>query len=94
MLIGALVPLAPNPIAFVLLVAIVTVHLPSGFDGIKLMGFAPDGTLKFGKPGIETDLAYLAGLSALAFGGRSPLSVDRVLPRHAGEQSETVSRNC
>lgn len=45
------------------------------------MGFAPDGTLKFGKPGFETDLAYLAGLAALALGGDSPLSVDRLLRR-------------
>lgn len=78
---GTLVPLAALPMAFVLLVAIVTVHLPNGFDGIKLMGFASDGTLKFGKPGFETDLAYLAGLAALALGGDSPLSVDRLLRR-------------
>jgi putative oxidoreductase len=78
---GTLVPLAALPMAFVLLVAIVTVHLPNGFDGIKLMGFAPDGTLKFGKPGFETDLAYLAGLAALALGGDSPLSFDRLLRR-------------
>lgn len=78
---GTLVPIAVLPMAFVLLVAIVTVHLPNGFDSIKLMGFAPDGTLKFGKPGFETDLAYLAGLAALALGGDSPLSVDRLLRR-------------
>jgi uncharacterized membrane protein YphA (DoxX/SURF4 family) len=35
-LIGAFVPLASVPMAIVLLVAIVTVHLPNGFSSIKL----------------------------------------------------------
>jgi putative SOS response-associated peptidase YedK len=35
-------------------------------------------TLKFGESGIETDLAYLAGLVALALGGDSPLYHDRM----------------
>src|SRR5712672_2437906 len=35
-LLGALVPLATVPMAVVLLVAIVTVHLPYGFSSIKL----------------------------------------------------------
>lgn len=90
---GALVPLAAIPMAFVLLIAIVTVHLPNGFDGIKLMGFAPDGTLKVGKPGFETDLAYLAGLAALALGGDSPLSIDRLLRRRTGSQIASANQH-
>lgn len=86
-LIGAFVPIAAVPMAFVLLVAMVTVHLPNGFDGIKLMGFGPDGALRFGKPGIETNVAYLSGLVALAFGGASPLSVDRLLARRCNRQA-------
>src|SRR6202000_1334306 len=35
-LLGALIPLASIPMAMVLLVAIVTVHLPNGFSSIKL----------------------------------------------------------
>lgn len=89
---GAFVPLAAVPMAFMLLVAIVTVHLPNGFDGIKLMGFGPDGALKFGKPGYELDLAYLAGLAALALGGESPLSVDRLLRRRLDRQFATTSQ--
>ena len=85
---GTLVPLAALPMAFVLLVAIVTVHLPNGFDGIKLMGFAPDGTLKFGKPGFETDLLYIAGLIALCIGGAGPLSVDA---RLRAKRDDTVA---
>lgn len=73
--------IAAVPMAFVLLVAVVTVHLPNRFDGIRLMGFGPNGILRFGKPGIETDLAYPSGLAALALGGDSLLNVDRLIRR-------------
>lgn len=85
-MIGAFVPIAAIPLAFVLVVAILTVHLPNGFDGIKLMGIGPEG-LKFGKPGMEADLMYLAGLIALAVGGESPLSLDRMLFRRFRDRS-------
>jgi putative oxidoreductase len=74
-LLGALVPLATIPMAIVLLVAIVTVHLPNGFSSIKLQSFGPGGA-HFGQPGYETDLLYLAGLVALCIGGAGLLSVD------------------
>jgi putative oxidoreductase len=77
---GALVPLATIPMIFVLLVAILTVHLPNGFSSIKLQSFDAAGA-HFGQPGYETDLLYLAGLFALCFGGAGPLSVDGVLTR-------------
>ena len=41
--IGALVPLAALPMLFVLLVAILTVHLPNGFSSIKLQSFDAAG---------------------------------------------------
>jgi putative oxidoreductase len=72
---GALVPLATVPMAIVLCVAIVTVHMPNGFSSIKLQSFGPGGA-HFGQPGYETDLLYLAGLVALCFGGAGPLSLD------------------
>jgi putative oxidoreductase len=78
--IGALVPLATIPMVFVLLVAIVTVHLPNGFSSIKLQAYDAAGA-HFGQPGYETDLLYLAGLVALCFGGAGPLSVDGLLKR-------------
>ena len=57
----------------VLMVAIVTVHLPNGFSSIKLIGYNSSGA-HFGQPGYETDLLYLAGLLALSFSapGRFP----------------------
>lgn len=77
---GALVPLAVGPMAVVLAVAIVTVHLPNGFSSIKLQSVDAAGA-HFGQPGYETDLLYLAGLAALLLGGAGPLSVDAALAR-------------
>jgi putative oxidoreductase len=75
---GALVPLAAVPMVVVLLVAIVTVHLPNCFSSIKLLSYNAAGA-HFGQPGYETDLLYIAGLLALRIGGAGPLSVDGYL---------------
>lgn len=72
---GALVPLASIPMAAVLLVAMLTVHLQYGFTSIKLMAVTAQGP-KFGPPGIETDLLYLACLATLVMAGSGPLSFD------------------
>lgn len=85
-LIGAFVPLASVPMAIVLLVAIVTVHLPNGFSSIKLLAVTPAGA-HFGQPGYETDLLYLACLAALVLGGSGPFALDSVLLRGRGEES-------
>jgi len=77
-LLGAFLPLATAPMVMVLLVAILTVHLPNGFSSIKLLSFDASGA-HFGQPGYETDLLYIAGLIALCFGGAGPLSVDGIL---------------
>lgn len=74
-LLGAFVPWASIPMIAVLLVAIFTVHLPFGFTSIKLMAVMADGP-KFGPPGYETDLLYLACLATLVLTGPGPLAVD------------------
>src|SRR5215470_5403547 len=79
-LVGALIPLATLPMVIVLLVAIITVHLPNGFSSIKLRSFDAAGA-HFGQPGYETDLLYLASLVALCLGGPGPFSVDGWLNR-------------
>lgn len=68
------------PIAFsaaVLIVAILTVHLPFGFTSIKLMAVTPAGP-RFGPPGVETDLLYLACLASLVLTGPGPLALARI----------------
>ncbi len=79
-LLGALTPLASIPMIAVLLVAIVTVHLPNGFSSIKLQSVGADGA-HFGQPGYETDLLYMAALIALVIGGSGPLALDRLIVR-------------
>jgi putative oxidoreductase len=77
-LLGAFVPLVSLPMAGLLFVAILTVHLPYGFSSIKLMSVI-SGRAQFGPPGYEVDLLYLACLAALVFGGSGPLAVDGLL---------------
>ena len=67
--------------AAVLLVAMITVHLPYGFSSIKLQAVTTAGA-RFGPPGFETDLLYLACLAALVLGGLGPLTIDGLLAKH------------
>src|SRR5262245_61351926 len=80
-LLGALVPLASIPMGAVLLVAMITVHLPYGFSSIKLQAITAAGA-QFGPPGFETDLLYLACLATLVLGGSGPLSIEGLLAKH------------
>ena len=72
--VGAIVPLVSIPLAAVLLVAALTVHLRYGFSSIKLQAVTAAGA-QFGPPGYETDLLYLACLAALVIGGAGPFSL-------------------
>ncbi len=79
-LIGLAVALVSLPMAIILVVATVTVHLPYGFSSIKLLAMTPGGA-QFGMPGYETDLLYLAALAALVLGGSGPFALDNVIGR-------------
>ena len=74
-LLGAYVTWVSVPMAAILLVAAFTVHLPNGFSSIKLQAVTAAGA-RFGQPGYETDLLYLACLAALVIGGAGPFAVD------------------
>jgi putative oxidoreductase len=77
-LVGAFVPLVSLPMAGLLFVAILTVHLPYGFSSIKLTSVI-SGRAQFGPPGYEVDLLYLACLAALVLGGSGPMAIDHYL---------------
>jgi putative oxidoreductase len=79
-LVGAFVQFVAIPMSAVMLVAMLTVHLPYGFSSIKLVAVTPKGA-QFGPPGYETALLYLACLAALVIGGAGPFSVDTLLRR-------------
>src|SRR5262244_1686032 len=82
-LLGAFVPLASIPMAAVLLVAMLTVHLPYGFSSIKLQAVTAAGA-QFGPPGFETDLLYLACLAAWVLGGSGPFAIEGLLAKRTG----------
>lgn len=75
-LLGAFVSLVSLPMAAVLIVAMVTVHMPYGFSSIKLLSVTA-GRAQFGPPGYELDLIYIACLAALVIGGSGPLAIDK-----------------
>jgi len=73
-LIGVYIPFISLPLAAILLVAAITVHLPYGFSSIKLRAVTAAGP-QFGPPGYETNLLYLAALATLVLGGSGPLAL-------------------
>jgi putative oxidoreductase len=79
-LLGAFVVIVSVPMTAVLLVAVIKVHLPYGFSSIKLMGVTATGA-KFGPPGYEVNLLYIACLAALVLGGSGPFAVDGLIGR-------------
>src|SRR5215468_3653916 len=88
-LLGALVPLVSIPMAAVLLVAMITVHLPYGFSSIKLQAVTAAGA-QFGPPGFETDLLYLACLAALVLAGSGPLAIDSLLAKRREQAIDSL----
>lgn len=79
-LMGAFVSLLSVPMGTILLVAAYTVHWQYGFSSIKLQAVTEAGA-RFGQPGYEIDLLYLACLAALVLGGSGPLAVDGLRAR-------------
>jgi putative oxidoreductase len=77
-MLGAFVAIVSVPMAAILLVAMVTVHLPYGFSSMKLLAVTAAG-VQFGPPGYEVDLLYIACLAALVMGGSGPFAVDRLI---------------
>jgi putative oxidoreductase len=79
-LLGAFVTVAAVPLIVVMLVAMFTIHIHYGFSSINTVGLTPEGP-KFGPPGYEMNLLYIAGLISLILTGPGDLSVDRLLNR-------------
>ena len=86
---GAYVNWVSIPMVIVLLVAIVTVHWQFGFSSIKFLAVTAAGP-QFGKPGIETDLLYLACIATLLAAGVGPLAVDNWRARRRSLQPARI----
>ena len=89
-MLGAFVAPLSLPLVVIMLTAMLGVHLPYGFSSVRLQAIAPAGAV-FGPVGYELNLLYIAALVALAFGGASPLSVDRWRASRALECTSTPS---
>ena len=90
-LLGAFIAAVSLPMAAVLLVAIFTVHLPNGFSSIKLAAVTAAGP-RFGPPGYETGLLYLAGLATLVLGGAGPFAIGTYLAVRVTPPSQKFRR--
>jgi putative oxidoreductase len=88
-LLGAFVSIMSIPLAVVLIVAAVTVHLPFGFSSIRLLAITSEGA-RFGPPGYELDLLYLASLATLVLGGPGPFAIDSYLSNRRRQQTAQV----
>ena len=72
---GAYTRAVTIPLMVHMVVTLVVVHAPQGFDFMHFNGMGPAGP-RFGLPGYEDNLLYIAGLLALlAVGGGRP-SID------------------
>jgi putative oxidoreductase len=87
-LLGAFVTIVSVPMVAVLLVAMLTVHLPYGFSSIKLLAVTATGPT-FGPVGYEVILLYLACLAVLVIGGSGPFAIDGLIANRLHERSRT-----
>ena len=72
---GAFVAVVAMPLILIMLVAIATVQFKFGFSSVNTIGLTPTGP-KFGPPGYEINLLYIAGLISLMLTGAGAFSVD------------------
>ena len=77
---GAFVRLVALPLAVNVAAIMFVMHVPSGFDYLKLTAVTSQGP-QYGMPGYEVSLLYMAGLIALGLSGAGPMSIDRARAR-------------
>jgi putative oxidoreductase len=77
-LLGAFIIITAIPLIVIMLVAMFTIHIHYGFSSINTIGLTPDGP-KFGPPGYEINLLYVAGLISLMLTGAGSFSVDSLI---------------
>jgi putative oxidoreductase len=85
LLIGVFVTIISVPLVLSMLGAMLTVNIKYGFSAVKTIGLTPEGP-RFGPPGYEINLLYVAGLVALILGGAGPLSIDALRSRRRQRQ--------
>lgn len=79
-LVGLLVGITAIPLVVAMLTAMFTVHISNGFSSVNTIGLTPDGP-KFGPPGYEINLLYIAGLISLILTGPGNFSIDFLIKK-------------
>lgn len=77
-LLGVFVKIVGVPLIITMLVAMFTVLLRYGFSTINTVGLTETGP-KFGPPGYELNLLYIAGLVSLILIGAGRFSIDNLI---------------
>jgi putative oxidoreductase len=77
-LLGLFVSIVSVPLIITMLVAMFTIHIKYGFSSVNTIGLTPEGP-KFGPPGYEINLVYIAGLISLIVLGAGVFSMDALL---------------
>jgi putative oxidoreductase len=75
---GWYVSIVAIPLIVTMLVAMFTVQVQYGFSSVNTIGLTPAGP-KFGPPGYEINLLYIAGLISLMFTGGGIFSADKCM---------------
>ena len=77
-LLGAFVVITAMPLIVIMLVAMFTIQIHYGFSSVNTIGLTPEGP-RFGPPGYEINLLYIAGLISLMLTGGGSLSIDSLI---------------
>lgn len=75
---GVFTPFASAALLPVMLVALFNVHISQGFSFMHIIGMTDAGP-KFGVPGYEVNLIYIAGLLTLIIVGAGKYSLDNLI---------------
>lgn len=75
LLLGAFVSIIAIPLIITMLTAMVTIHINYGFSSVNTIGLTPAGP-RFGPPGYEINLLYIACLVSLMLTGAGRFSID------------------
>lgn len=86
-LLGAFVTIAAIPLIITMLVAMFTIHIHYGFSSINTIGLTATGP-KFGPPGYEVNLLYIAVLVSLMLTWAGAFSIDYLRKK----KNNTVSK--
>ncbi len=79
-LLGIFVDITAIPLIATMLVAMLSVHLKYGFSSVNTIGLTPSGP-RFGPPGYEIDLLYIAGLISLMLTGPGAFSLHQLFKK-------------